>query len=208
MGDSPLDQDVQNLAGVGPQRAALLQRLGVQTVRDLLWMLPRDVLDLTQVRQPADLVAKELQTVRGTVVDVEGREISGGRSLSAALLDCGTDFVRCVWFNQPWMLKRVQPGQVLLCSGKPKKAQGRWEFSSPRLQWLSEEDGDATGGLLPRYGLTEGLKMAEMQRIVRHAVEQFADAIPDAMPETFRKRRKLPHLAHSDVAPPGLSRGI
>ena len=197
MGDSPLDQDVQNLAGVGPQRAALLQRLGVQTVRDLLWMLPRDVLDLTQVRQPADLVAKELQTVRGTVVDVEGREISGGRSLSAALLDCGTDFVRCVWFNQPWMLKRVQPGQVLLCSGKPKKAQGRWEFSSPRLQWLSEEDGDATGGLLPRYGLTEGLKMAELQRIVRHAVEQFADAIPDAMPESFRKRRKLPHLAQA-----------
>ncbi len=50
--DSPLQTPVQFLKGVGPDRARLLANLDLVTVEDLLWNLPRDVLDLTNVRIP------------------------------------------------------------------------------------------------------------------------------------------------------------
>lgn len=194
MEERSLNDDVQYLSGVGPQRAALLRNLNIATIRDLLWTLPRDILDLTQVKEPRDLAAGELQTVRGTVVDVDGRETANGRTLVACLLDCGTGYVRGVWFNQPWMRQKLRLGDHLLCSGKPKQGGGRWEFSNPRLQWLSPDDGEATGGIVPRYGLTEGLKMADMQRIVRSGVEHYGDLIVDVLPESVRKSRRYPHL--------------
>ena len=51
-----------------------------------------------------------------------------------------------------------------------------------------------TGGLIPRYGLTEGLSMDQMGRIVRAAVEAYAESIPDPMPAALRERLDLPEL--------------
>ncbi|MCA8992907.1 MAG: ATP-dependent DNA helicase RecG [Planctomycetaceae bacterium] len=197
MEEPSLDMHVQFLTGVGPDRAALLARLGIHTVRELLWTLPRDLLDLTEVRQPRDLVAGELQTIRGSVVDIDGRSLGGRKTLTACLLDCGTEYVRAVWFNQPWMKNRLKLGDWVLCSGKPKLSRNRWEFNGPRWQLLSEDETEATGGLVPRYGLTEGLRMGEMQRIVRNAVEQFADLVEDPVPPDLLKRRDYPTLSNA-----------
>jgi ATP-dependent DNA helicase RecG len=201
MNDDPLKTSVQFVRGVGPERMRLLANLGIVTVEDLLWYLPRDVLDLTNVRPAAQLRAGELQTVRGTVVDIDGRTTGGGRSLVAVLLDSDGLYVRGVWFNQPWMIHKFHGGESVLFSGKPKRSAGRWEFASPRVQWIGEAEagapGDAHGGLLPRYGLTEGLSMDQMGRIVRAAVEAYAELIPDPMPATLRERLKLPDLSQA-----------
>lgn len=193
--ENPLRRDVQDLPGGGARRAELLAKLEIRTVEDLLWHLPRDVLDLTEVRQPGELVEDELQTVRGVIVETDARNLSKGRTLTATLLDCGSDFVRGVWFNQPWMRRRLQPGQNLLFSGKPKRKQGRWEFAHPRLQWLDPEDRESHGGLLPKYPLTEGLSQGELRRLTRHCAEQYASLVPDRLPESFREQWRLPAIA-------------
>ncbi|MBX3444514.1 MAG: ATP-dependent DNA helicase RecG [Planctomyces sp.] len=194
MSENPLETPLQFLPGVGPARAELLRRLELRTVADVLWRLPRDVLDLTEVRSPADLVEEELQTVRGVVAESDGRETRKG-NLVAVLLDCRDDFVRGLWFNQPWMRQKLAPGTHVLFSGKPKRYRGRWEFTHPRVQMLTAEDDQASGGIVPRYGLTEGLTQVEMQRVVRAAVEMGAAAVADPLPEEFRTEQKLPPLA-------------
>ncbi len=187
---NPLQASLRFLPGVGAARAALLEKLDLRTVGDVLWRLPRDVLDLTQVKSPVDLVEGELQTVRGVIAENDARETRKG-TLVAALLDCGDDFVRALWFNAPWMRQKVQPGTRWLFSGKPKKKDGRWEFSHPRMQLLSEEDDDAHGGVVTRYGLTEGLKQHEMKRVVRAAVEHGIEAIADPLPTEFTRSNSL-----------------
>lgn len=194
MSDDPLREPVQFLKGCGPERAALLSRLELDTVEDVLWYLPRDVLDLSDVSEVQNLVADKVQTVRGSVVDLDARQIAGGRTLSAVLLDCEGQFTRGIWFNQPWILRKFTPGQMVLFTGKPKKHAGRWEFSHPGTQFLDEDDPNATGGVLCRYGLTDGLKMWEIRRIVRDAVERFAEMVPERLPEAFRTANRLPHI--------------
>jgi len=194
MVDDPLKTTVQFVRGVGPERMKLLANLGIATIEDLLWNLPRDVLDLTNVRRAAELRVGELQTVRGTVVDVDGRTSGHGRSLVGVLLDSDGTYVRGIWFNQPWMTHKFHGGEAVLFSGKPKRHAGRWEFASPRVQWIGEAEPDAHGGLLPRYGLTEGVSQDQMRRIVRETVETYADTIPDPIPAEFRESREFPPL--------------
>ena len=191
MSDDPLQTPVQFLKGGGPQRAELLQKLGLSTAEDVLFNLPRDYLDLTVVKAVSELEAGEVQTVRGRVTDLDGRNLSRNRTMSAVLLDCDGEFVRGVWFNQPWVLRKFQQGGLVLFSGKPKLSAGRWEMSNPRIQWLSEEDADAGGGVLPIYSLTEGVTMDAMRRIARHTVESFTEFVPEYLPEKFRDYTKL-----------------
>ncbi len=187
-------QSVQFLHGVGPARAQLLEKLEIRTVEDLLWHLPRDILDLTEVRQPRDLVEQVVQSVRGVIVDLDARHTSTGKVMTACLIDSNGEYVRGTWFNQPWMLNRLRQANNVLFSGKPKKHQGRWEFSHPRIQFLTDDDDITTGGIVPRYGLTEGLRMHDMHRLMRSAVEQFAESIPEHLPESFLESESLPTL--------------
>lgn len=193
----PLDTPVQFLPGVGPDKAALLQKLGIQSVLDLLLHVPTGVNDFTDLR-PAHQLEKDIeQSVHGHVVDRDLRRLSKGRTLVGILLDCNGHFVRGVWFNQPWMLNKFNDNDRVIFSGKPSRKSGRWEFSNPRIHWLSDEDdspGD-TVGVLPRYPLTDGIKMDTMRRLTATAVERSVDLVTDVLPEYFRKHHQLPALA-------------
>lgn len=190
-----LDSDVQFIRGVGPERVLLLHKLGIFTLEDLLWYLPRDILDFSHIRLPRDIEEGATNTVRGTVYDADARELKHNRTMTKVLLDCGTDFVRGVWFNQPWMLRRLARGQQVLFSGKPKFREGRWEFSHPTVQWLeADEAPEASQLIFTRYRLTEGLKVADLRRMIAAALEASEDLIADPLPAEAAARLKLTSL--------------
>lgn len=195
--DLSLSSSVQFLRGIGPQRADLLARLDIHTIEDLLLTLPRDILDLTRVSRISDLVADERCQVRGRVVDIDGRQLKDGRSLSGVLIESHGEYLRGVWFNQPWILPKFRHNDFVMFSGKPKFRAGKWELNHPLVQWLDADDCEANGGILTRYSLTEGLKMHEMRRIVRTAVEEFANQLADPLPQTFRVAQNLPALGEA-----------
>lgn len=199
MTEPSLDTPIQFLQGVGSERAELLAKLGIETVEDLLWHLPRSVLDLIDVRPVNELEEDQLASVCGKVVDLDARTISRGRTISAILLDCGTGFLKGTWFNQPWVIKRFFQGQLLMFSGKPKRRSGKWEMSHPQYQVLEEDLDDPQGVVLPRYSLTEGIKMYQMRRMVRTAVEEYAQLIPDYLPKPFREEHGLLPLAQAVI---------
>ena len=190
-----LQTPVQFVRGVGPQRAELLKNLGILTARDLLFHIPTSVNDFSDMRTVPKLEADVEQSVHGFVVDRDVRQLSGGRSLVGILLDCDGHYVRGLWFNQPWMFKKYRDNEHLVYSGKPQKKAGRWEFNGPRVAVLAPDDDlGAAASVLPRYPLTEGIKLDAMQRMTRAAVENFAELVPDSVPESFRSTHRLPDL--------------
>ena len=189
--DDPLQTPVRFIKGIGPARSELLARLGLTTVLDLLWNLPRDVLDLTHISNVFELKEGELSTVFGVVVDRDAKETSNGKTMTAILLQSDGGFVRGVYFNQPYMLKKFELGQRVLFSGKPKFNLRRWEYSHPTVQWLGDEDVSDGGRVLPVYSLTEGLSQHEMRRLMKGVVEDFAQLVVDPLPAGFRSRAKV-----------------
>ncbi len=198
LNQSPLETPVQFVPEVGPQRAVLLAKLGINTALDLLFHMPHSVNDFSDLR-PAEKLEKDLeQSVHGRVVDRDIRNLTKGRTIVGILLDCNSQFVRGTWFNQPWMLKKFQDGDHVIFSGKPSRKSGRWEFGNPRVHWLAEEDTDedveGTVGVLPRYALTDGIKMDQMRRMTKSALEHFAQYVVDPLPEYYREHHSLPEL--------------
>ena len=188
MDESPLQTQVRFLPGVGPVRAESLQRLGIETVEDLLWHLPRDLVDLTEVRRVGELEPDILQTVRGEVVELDDRRIRGGRRMASVVIDSGDEFLKATWFNQSWVLGKVRHGDAVLFSGKPKRRAGRWEMTHPRIQVIDADDLDAHGGLLPKYPLTDGVTMEVMRRVTRDAADRFVEHVEDPIPEAWWER--------------------
>ncbi len=182
---------VQFLKGVGPQRAELLDRLGLRVATDVLFFFPRDYQDLTDLRDVADLEEGELQSVCGVVEDIELRGRGPGRSILGVLVRCSTGCIRAVWFNQAFMRDKFRYGQRVMLSGKPKTRGLAWEISHPQVQVLADDEDEPQGRILPVYPLTEGLQQWKLRRIVRGVVEACCELLDEVFDEAYLEAHDL-----------------
>jgi ATP-dependent DNA helicase RecG len=194
-----LTTPVQFVKGCGGPRAEQLGRLGVHTVRDLLFFFPRGYQDLTDLRGIDQLEEGPLVSVLGTVEDVELRDSGGGRSVVGVLLRQGPGFLRALWFNQPFLREKYRRGQLLLVSGKARRKGIRWEMVHPHVQVVDvEDDSTATpptavtpSQLLPIYPLTEGLAQRHVRQLVRRVLDDCADQLEEVFPSSFLEQKQL-----------------
>jgi ATP-dependent DNA helicase RecG len=186
-----LTTPVQYLKGVGPERAELLQRLELHTVADVLFYFPRDYQDFTDEREIGRLEEGNLQTIRGVVDDIELRTSQSGKAVLGVLIRSGTDYLRALWFNQPFMREKFDYGQRVAVSGKPKYEGLIWQMHHPRVDTLAEDDDEPAGKILPVYPLTEGLQQWHMRKIVRGALENYAESLDEVFPAEYLEVHKL-----------------
>src|SRR5262249_47079157 len=153
--------------------------------------------DLTDYRPIAGLTGGTIQTVRGEVVEIEGRRLADGRCVvSVVLSDDGEHCLEGVWFNQPGAAGRFRYGQRVAFSGKPKGYRDHWQMSSPRVQPLDGETDDAQR-VVPVYPLTEDLHAERLRSLMRQAVERFAGQLPEVLPPGLRQRHRLADAAQA-----------
>ncbi|MDR7520926.1 MAG: ATP-dependent DNA helicase RecG [Armatimonadota bacterium] len=186
------DAPVQYLRGVGPARAALLARLGIQTVRDLLLHLPRRHEDR---RNPTPLARLIEGAEQAAIVRIERvwtvRTRRGGILVRAGIVDA-TGAAHAVWFNQPYLAQRLSRGQQVSLYGRVERAGRGLQFVAPEVEPL---DPDAepwnVGRLVPVYPATEGLPQRTLRGIIREALSAHAGALPDVLPPALRARHRL-----------------
>jgi ATP-dependent DNA helicase RecG len=191
---SPAEQlatPVQYLKGVGPPRAELLAKLGLHYASDLLFCFPRAYQDMSELREIEQLEEGQLASVVGVIDEIDLRNTGAGRSLLGMLVKQGTKYLRCLWFNQPWMRQKLLEGRRVLVSGEPKLEGLRWEMSHPRVEFLADDEDAPAGRILPVYGLTEGLNQTQMRRIVAGVVESHAALLDDVFPDEYLDAHRL-----------------
>jgi ATP-dependent DNA helicase RecG len=188
---------VEFIRGVGPQRAELLHRLDVRTAADLIFLFPRDYEDLSDRREIADLDEEHVQTVRGEVVEIDARSSGFGKAVVGVLVRQGHDYLRAMWFNQPFMRDKFREGQHLLLSAKPRFRGGRWEMPHPRVTWLDGPEDQPEMRMLPLYPLTEGLTQYQVRRIVTNALENYGHVLEEVFPYALLGQYDLMPLAEA-----------
>ena len=190
-----LTQPLQFLAGVGPHRAALLEKLGLRTAADLLFFFPRTYDDFTQQDAIETLESDQPANVMGVVSDIDQTVSSNGKHILYVLIRQGNQFLRAVWFNQSFMLRRFQTGQRVLFRGKPKLIGGRFQMNHPTVVWLDVDQTEDQAGLSPIYRLTDGISQRQIRAIVASAVEQFTDMVQEAFPQELRQQTEVCGIA-------------
>lgn len=190
-----LETPVQYLKGVGPKKAKLLSKLGIETVGSLLWLVPRRYVDRSIFKQIRDLTVGDMVTVMGQVGATQVKRTSRGDLFTLILAD-ETGFVDCGWFHQSKYLKnRFRTGMKLIVSGEVGYYRGK-QFLHPEYEILSSEDDELlhTGRIVPIYPSTENLYQRDLRKMVKSALGYCLSQVGETLPQHLLQTRNLTPL--------------
>ena len=171
-----LQTDIRYLKGVGESRAALYQKLGIETVEDLLYHIPRRYIDLTHPTPLAAAVPGQKCAVRALLA-AKGREQRIRRGLSVFRLTAvdGPVTLHITFFNAKYTVEALREGEEYIFYGTVTGGFYSRQMDSPQV-FRPEK----AGTLLPVYSLTQGLsnKMVSWQVTeALYRVEQLPDPL-------------------------------
>ncbi len=184
-----LERSLTVIPGVGPQRAALLERRGYRTISDLLFAFPTRYDDRRALSEIAALEVGRRATFVGEVLAVRfvpqrGRGGRFRRVLQAEVGD-GTGHVHLKWFHGGEALSDfVKKGARLLVTGDVRRYRFDKELLHPDVELLPTQDPaapvdvDELAGVVPEYPAPEGIPARTFRRYVQRAVDEYADLVP------------------------------
>jgi ATP-dependent DNA helicase RecG len=185
-----LDSPVTVVKGISTSLAPKFEKLGVKTVRDMLYFFPNRHIDYSRTSRISQLTEGKEETIIANVW--QSHEVRpGGRRSSEAILGDETGNIRAVWFNNPFVAKQLQTNSRVIISGKVGLFQGQHVFQSPEWELVGENETVHTGRLVPLYPLTAGLHPRQVRRLMKEAVDRFAGQLPDFLPADIRERCRL-----------------
>ena len=187
-----IDKSVQFVKGVGPRRAGLLRRLGIQTVEELLYYFPRDYQDRRFFHSISSLREGEVATIRGKVLASGIIETRRRKKIFRLVVGDETGKIPCTWFNQPYLKENFHRGEEIVFSGKVQKYRVL-QMINPEYEKSGEKKESLihAGRIVPFYPLTEGLNQKALRRVIRRALEEYLPHLPDMLPEELRQRWKV-----------------
>jgi ATP-dependent DNA helicase RecG len=191
-----LARDVRFLKGVGPRRAELLAKLGIRTLGDAIWHLPRDYEDRRHARPIRSLRPDQSAVVSGTIRSARWRPMrSRFRGILEVTLDDGTGSITLTWFNaQPSWEASYRAGERLTAYG-PVDFYGGLRMVAPAVAMgTTPEDSPEFGRILPLYPMTEGMTQRIMRQVTAAALEAGAALVPDVLPREFCRALGLPGI--------------
>jgi ATP-dependent DNA helicase RecG len=177
------------------------RRLGLETVRDLLFHLPRRYDDLRELRRLGDLHAVPDGTVvsaRVRVTDIRVQQTWRRRvQVTTAFLADETGTAEAAWFGRRFIERRVHAGDELLVSGRLKHRGFGIVFDDPEFQRSDAESLLHVGRIVPVYRLTSGLTAARLRQAMREALDRAGHAYPEYLPESIRREEAVPPIAEA-----------
>jgi len=188
-----IDSSITVVRGISSSLAAKFSKLGVKTVRDLLYFFPHRHLDYSQRKSVSQLTEGEEETIVANVWEAREVRLGGRRSTEATVGD-ETGNVRVVWFNNPYLAKKLPTGTRVVLSGRVGLFSGRPVFESPEWELVEDRELIHTGRLVPLYPLTQGLRPRQVRKLMRGVIDQWAWQIEDFLPAELKERCNLLEL--------------
>ncbi|OGO35921.1 MAG: ATP-dependent DNA helicase RecG [Chloroflexi bacterium RBG_16_57_11] len=189
-----LNASLTAVQGIGPRTAQTLERLGLHTLRDMLYFFPRRYDDYSRLKPINRLAYGEEVTVIGTVQSVNLRSMHGGKLQRVeAIVSDGTGSLRVSWFNQVWIARRLNPGAQISLSGKVSQYLGRAVMDNPSWEPLEQQQ-LSTNRIVPIYPLTAQITQRWLRRLVNQVVTYWAPRVPDPLPADLRRSAEIVDL--------------
>ena len=200
-----LQQDIQYLAGVGPNRRKMLSdELGVQTFGDLLEYYPYKHVDRSRLYTIRELTGDmPFVQVKGHILSFETFKMGARKKRVVAHFTDGYGKVMdLTWFNYAdSALKKYKIGTEYVVFGRPQVFNGRIQLVHPDMEEADKLELSAMG-MQPYYNTSEKMKKAGLNsRAIEKLTKTLLDTIKETLPETLPDfiTQKL-HLMSRDEA--------
>ena len=191
---------LSGLAAAGPLRRAG-RRLGIETVRDLLFHLPRRYDDLRELMQLGNLHFVSDGTVvsaRVRVMSVHVQQTWRRKvQVTTAHLEDDTGAVEATWYGRRFVERRLREGDEIVVSGKLKRRGFTLVIEGPDFQPAADVSLLHAGRIVPVYRLTAGVTAARLRAAMREALDRDGRAYPEYLPAQLRREAAAPLIAEA-----------
>lgn len=188
-----LRESVTSLKGVGPKKAEALKKLGISTMEDLVFFLPRSYEDRRNRIDISDAAEDQNSVVTGEVKLVVNDRYRGGRKQMLRLLvEDGTGSMEVVFFNAKYLQHSFRTGRKYTFFGKVTRNFGKMQMIHPEF---SDADG-MEDGILPVYPLTKGISQREM-RTWQKSLKRAYSMAEDILSSEAVERNRLCSLSYA-----------
>ena len=188
-----LRESVISLKGVGPKKAEALKKLGISTMEDLVFFLPRSYEDRRNRVDISAAAEDQNAVVTGEVKLVVNDRYRGGRKQMLRLLvEDGTGSMEVVFFNAKYLQNSFRTGRKYTFFGKVTRNFGKMQMIHPEF---SDADG-MEDGILPVYPLTKGISQREM-RTWQKSLKRAYSMAEDILSSEAVERNRLCSLSYA-----------
>lgn len=198
-----LKSSVQFIPGVGPKKAEVLNKAGIDTIEDLIYYLPRRYLDRSTVKKVSELTLDSGEvTVIGKVMKCDIIGARGQRQRFVLYVSDETGIVEAVFFQGVNYWSRIfKEGEKVALSGRVTYY-SKPQIIHPAVDHLNIDDGDKfwnTGRIIALYTTSEEMKINRldsrgMRKIIRAGLDKIEGKLKEYLPEHILKSRNLMSL--------------
>lgn len=190
-----LQTPLSEVIGIQKRFIGKLKRMGIETVRDLIWHFPTRYEDFSKIYKIAELIPNQEATIQGMVNEIGGRRTWRRRLyMVEALISDETGSIRAVWFNQPYIKNILQPGRLANFSGKVASSkEGELYLSNPTYELVTArtaEETKHTARIVPVYPETRGLTSRGLRYFVKPILDDL-ERIEEPIPKEILERKRF-----------------
>jgi ATP-dependent DNA helicase RecG len=200
-----LEDSVQYLKGIGPEKTKALNSVGIETIEDLLYYIPRRYLDRSTILPINKLKVGSTATVIGRVESFGIKKTRRPRKLQFhVFLRDHTGFIRLVWFNKwKWVQNLFEENDLVIASGQVT-VYGCLQIVHPEFEIISKKsEGEIpedelihTGRVIPLYPSTAELKRVWLdsrgfRRVLKPLLDNVADLVTETLPQKIISESNL-----------------
>ena len=205
----PTDPIEKHFTRLKPDQKKALEKLGLRTVRDLLYHFPARY----EASGPTGTIAGATPgtdvTLYGTVRKPETRKAwKSRRPIAEAWLEDASGRIKMMWFNQPYIAKSLTDGMVVRASGKVTGDGAKRYLANPDLDRTPVRSEDLHDSLFANataedehalYAIYPESKGISSLWFLHAAKRLFAgglhESTPDPIPKEILERYNLPSLS-------------
>jgi len=196
MPKSQIESPVQYLKGIGPKKAEVLNSVGIKTIEDILYYLPRKYLDRSTFTPINQLQPNTQATVIGKVEALGVRK--GRKNRFQVILKDKTGFLNLIWFaNLKYVQNAFEAEDVVIASGEVSFYNGL-QMAHPEFEIISGNGDELihSGGVIPVYPSTARLRKLNLdsrgfRRILKPFLERVEQMVEETLPEPIVTEQRL-----------------
>lgn len=163
-------QNITAVKGIGEKTAKLFQKIGVETVEELLHYYPRAYDEFKEPQPIAELKEDTIAAVGGIPAKTADVVRYGARLqvTTAGLRDSGGTLA-LAWYNMPYLRGTLKAGERFIFRGRVVKKRGRLTMEQPEI-YRPEQYAKVVSSMQPVYGQTKGLGNKTIAKAVTEAL--------------------------------------
>ena len=185
------NDSIQTIKGIGAVKAKYFRALGINNIEDILTYYPKRYEDRTVIKPISQLTIENLETIIGTITNVQETMPRRGLSILKVLVKDSSGVIELDWFNQKFLKSKMSIGSKIIATAKIRASYYRLSMNNPEFEILDQAAKDfVPNAILPVYSVNERIT----QKILRNTMQEVLKGIkevPENLPVEVIKKFSL-----------------